>query len=101
MLARLRAAAEVATRDPQAAAKLYDDIAADRSVGAPEQDLAKVRAAGLLLETASYPNMLERLEAASRTGGDLSPYRARIAGAVGLARQRYGGGAAVAGSDCQ
>jgi len=30
MLARLRAAAEVATRDPQGAAKLYDDIAADR-----------------------------------------------------------------------
>jgi hypothetical protein len=65
MLARLRAAAEVANRDPQAAAKLYDDIAGDRSVGAPEQDLAKVRAAGLLLETASYPNMLQRLEAAT------------------------------------
>ena len=36
MLARLRAAAEVASRDPQAAAKMYDDIAADRSVGAAE-----------------------------------------------------------------
>ncbi len=45
MLARLRAAAEVANRDPKAAAKLYDDIAADRSVGAPEQDLAKVQPA--------------------------------------------------------
>src|SRR6202047_4283848 len=32
MLARMRAAAEVATRDPAAAAKLYDDISADRSV---------------------------------------------------------------------
>jgi len=62
MLARLRAAAEAATRDPQAAVKLYDDISADRSIGAPEQDLAKVRAAALLLETASYPNMLARLE---------------------------------------
>jgi hypothetical protein len=68
MLARLRAAAEVANRDPQAAAKLYDDIAGDRSVGAPEQDLAKVRAAGLLLETASYPTMLQRLEAATAPG---------------------------------
>jgi hypothetical protein len=65
MLARLRAAAEVATRDPQAAAKMYDDLAADRSVGAPEQDLAKVRAAGLLLDTATYPAMLTRLEAAA------------------------------------
>ena len=32
LLARLRAASEVASRDPQAAVKLYDDIAADRSV---------------------------------------------------------------------
>jgi hypothetical protein len=62
MLARLRAAADVASRDPQAAAKLYDDISADRGVGTPERALARVRAAGLLLETASYPNMLERLE---------------------------------------
>ena len=68
MLARLRAAAEVASRDPQAAAKLYDDISADRSVGAPEQDLARVRAAGLLLETAGYPSMLQRLEAATAPG---------------------------------
>jgi hypothetical protein len=65
MLARLRAAAELASHDSQAAVKLYDDIAADRSVGASERELAKIRAAGLLLETASYPNMLERLEAAA------------------------------------
>lgn len=65
VLARLRVAAEAASRDPQAAAKLYDDIAADRSVGAPEQDLARVRAAGLLLETSSYPDMLQRLEPAT------------------------------------
>ncbi|SDS35989.1 tetratricopeptide repeat protein [Bradyrhizobium canariense] len=62
MLARLRAAAELGSRDPQAAVKLYDDISADHSVGALEQELAKVRAAGLLLETTSYPNMLQRLE---------------------------------------
>jgi hypothetical protein len=65
MLARLRAAGELASHDQQAAVKLYDDISADRSVGASERELAKVRAAGLLLETASYANMLERLEAAA------------------------------------
>jgi hypothetical protein len=65
MLARLRAAAELASHDPQAAVKLYDDISADRSIGAPERELAKVRAAGLLLETAGYPAILERLEAAA------------------------------------
>jgi hypothetical protein len=65
MLARLRAAAEVASRDPRAAAKMYDDIAADRSIGAEQQDLAKVRAAGLLVDTAAYSEMLQRLESST------------------------------------
>jgi hypothetical protein len=65
MLARLRAAAEVASHDSKAAAKLYDEISADRSVGALERDLATIRAAGLLLETTSYPDMLARLEPAT------------------------------------
>ena len=67
-LARLRTAAEIATRDPQAAAKMFDEIAGDRSVGAPEQDLARIRAAQLLLESSTYPNMLQRLEGASAAG---------------------------------
>jgi hypothetical protein len=66
MLARLRAAGEVAASDPQAGAKLYDELAADRSIGAEQQDLARIRAAGLLLDTDSYPNMLQRLEAATK-----------------------------------
>jgi hypothetical protein len=68
-LARLRAAAETAKRDPQAAVKLYDEIAADRAVNVPEQDLARLRAAGLLLETTTYDNMLQRLEGATARGG--------------------------------
>jgi hypothetical protein len=65
ILARLRTAAEVANRDKPAAAKMFDDIAADTSVGAPERDLARIRAAQLLLETTTYPNMLQRLEPAT------------------------------------
>ncbi len=65
MLARLRAAAEVAGRDPKAAAKLYDDIAADRSIGAEQQNLARIRAAGLLVDSASYSEMLQRLESST------------------------------------
>jgi hypothetical protein len=68
MLARLRVAGEVANRDPIAAAKIYDDIAADRSVGAEQQDLAKVRAAGLLVDSAGYPTILQRLEAVAGPG---------------------------------
>jgi hypothetical protein len=62
MLARFRIAGEVAKRDPQAAAKMFDDIAADRSVGEELQELAKIRAAELLVDTASYPTILQRLE---------------------------------------
>ena len=68
VLARLRMATEAANRDPQAAAKMFDEIAADRSVGVAEQDLARVRAAQLLLESTTYPNMKTRLEAAAASG---------------------------------
>ena len=67
-LAQLRIAGEVAIRDPQAAAKMYDDIAADGSVAGPLRDLARIRAAGLLVDTATYDNMLKRLEAAAAPG---------------------------------
>jgi hypothetical protein len=66
MLARLRAAGEAAARDPKTGAKMYDELAADRSIGAEQQDLARIRAAGLLLDTDTYPNMLQRLEAAAK-----------------------------------
>jgi hypothetical protein len=69
ILARLRTAAEVAARDKTAAAKMFDDIAADSSVAAPERDLARVRAAQLLLESTTYPNMLQRLEPAAAKDG--------------------------------
>ena len=61
-LARLRTAAEASARDPKAAAKMYDDIAADSSVGSEWRDLAKIRAAGLLVDSASYADIQQRLE---------------------------------------
>ena len=67
-LSRLRAAAEAAKRDPKAAVKLYDEITADTTVPAAERDLARVRAASLLVDTETYNNMLQRLEPA--TGAD-------------------------------
>jgi hypothetical protein len=64
-LSLLRAAAEAAKRDPKQAVKLYDTIAADGGVSGAERDLARVRAAGLLLDTETYNNMLQRLEPAT------------------------------------
>ena len=68
VLARLRMATEVANRDTVAAAKMFDEITADRSVDVAVQDLARIRAAQLLLETTTYPNMKERLGAAAAPG---------------------------------
>ena len=92
MLARLRAAGEAADRDPKAAAKMFDDIAADRSVGTVEQALARIRAAGLLLDTASYNDVQQRLQSdaapdatfrhAARELLALSAYRANDATAA-------------------
>ncbi|MGB3274336.1 MAG: tetratricopeptide repeat protein [Xanthobacteraceae bacterium] len=64
-LARLRAAAEATARDPKAGVPLYDAIAADGSVDAASRDLARIRAASLLVDQASYADMLTRLEAAT------------------------------------
>jgi hypothetical protein len=62
MLAKFREAAEVARRDPQAAVPIYDQLAADGSVGRVLQDLAALRAATILVDTASYSDIVHRLE---------------------------------------
>jgi len=70
VLARLRQAAELAATDRTAAVKAYDEIAADKGAGQVIQDLAAVRAGILLVDTASYSDMRQRLEpltAADRT----------------------------------
>jgi hypothetical protein len=61
-LAQLRQAAELASTDRKAAIKAYDGIAADKSAGQVIQDLAAVRAGILLVDTASYGEMRQRLE---------------------------------------
>jgi hypothetical protein len=67
-LARLREAAELASTDKSAAVKAYDEIAADKSAGQVIQDLAAVRAGFLLVDTAPYSELRQRLE--PLTGSD-------------------------------
>ncbi|WP_315832309.1 tetratricopeptide repeat protein [Bradyrhizobium prioriisuperbiae] len=93
-LARLRAASETASRDPQAAIKLFDAIAADGSVGQSEQDLAKTRSGLLLIDTAPYDEIRQRLEpvtaggrAFRHTARDLLALSAWRANDVAAARQ--------------
>jgi hypothetical protein len=67
-LARFRAAQELATRDPQAAARAYEALAADSGIGRTMQDLAEVRAALIRVDTAPYEELRPRLE--PLTGND-------------------------------
>jgi hypothetical protein len=70
VLAKFREAAEVARRDPNAAVAIYDQLAADGSLGSVLQDLAALRAGTILIDTAPYSDIVQRLEpltAADRT----------------------------------
>ena len=60
-LARLRAAAELAQTKPADAVKAYDQMAADGSLDQPLQDLAALRAAMLLADSAPLAEMEKRL----------------------------------------
>ena len=62
VLARLREAGELATSDRKAAFAAYDAIAADSRAGQVVRDLATVRAGFLLVDTAPYSEILQRLE---------------------------------------
>jgi hypothetical protein len=68
ILARLRAAAELAQVKPADAVKAYDELAADNSLGATLRDLAAVRVGMLLVDSAPLADMQRRLDPVSEPG---------------------------------
>jgi hypothetical protein len=68
VLARLRQASELARKDRPGAVKLYDMLVADAKVEGVMQDLARVRGAMLLVDTAPLDEMRTRLEPATADG---------------------------------
>ena len=88
VLARLRAAAELAQIKPADAVKAYDELAADNSLGATLQDLAAVRAGMLMVDSAPLVRYAAPSRSGQRTWPHLPPQRARAFGAVGLAQSR-------------
>jgi hypothetical protein len=68
VLARLQEAAELARHDPAAGVKAYDALAADSSVPALLQDLARVRAGLILVDTAPLEELRTRLEPVTAPG---------------------------------
>jgi hypothetical protein len=57
MLAKFREAAEVARPRPERAVAIYDQLAADSSLGRDLQDLAALRAGTILVDTAPYSEL--------------------------------------------
>jgi hypothetical protein len=91
-LARLRAAAELATRDPKAAVAAYEEIATSAAEGQPFRDLAALRAALLLIDTTPFADMSRRLEPLA--GAD-APFRHSARELLAFAAWKAGDTAAV------
>lgn len=91
-LARLREAAMLAERDPKAAVDSFDSIARDSSVGQPLQDLATIRAGMILVDTAPFSEMTQRLEPAAGVG---APFRNSARELLALSALRANDAAAV------
>lgn len=69
VLARLREAAEIAERDPKAGVAAYDKIAGEMTGQPLVSELAAIRAAFLLVDTAKLDEMNQRLEPLAQPSG--------------------------------
>ncbi|MBX9774575.1 MAG: tetratricopeptide repeat protein [Xanthobacteraceae bacterium] len=70
VLARIRQAAQLAERNPAAAAETYKQISADSGVEQVLRDLAALRAAGLLIDAGSHGDARRLLEPLIQPGRD-------------------------------
>jgi hypothetical protein len=87
LLARMRLAAETGARDAAAGAAAYDEIAADGSIDAAIRDVARLRAAFLLLDTAQVAEIAARVEPLIVPA---SPFRFSARETLALARYKAG-----------
>jgi hypothetical protein len=91
-LARLREAALLATQGKTAdAVKIYDAVAADSAASATLRDLAKVRAAAALADTASFADIEARLKPFSAEGNPWRHVAREIMAAVQWRLKDYAG----------
>ena len=87
MLARFRAAGERSLSDPAAGAKAFDDLAGDATIDPNLRDLARIRAAIVLVDTATPDEIAKRVGALAEPG---KPWRASARELLGLARYKAG-----------
>jgi hypothetical protein len=87
LLSRMRLAAEIGARDASAGAAAYDAIAADGSIDVAIRDVARLRAALLLVDTAQVAEITARVEPLIAS---TSPFRFSAREILALARYRAG-----------
>jgi hypothetical protein len=87
LLARFRAATLTAAKDPKAAVAAFDAVAADNTVAEPLRDIAKLRAAYLLVDNGTYVEVAARAETLSADG---NPMRYSALEAMGLSAYKAG-----------
>lgn len=87
LLSRFRLAGEIGLRDAAAGAAAFDAIAGDSSVDATLRDLARVRAALLLVDTASVAEIASRVEPLTRQA---APFSSSAKEVLALAHFRAG-----------
>ncbi len=87
LLARFRSASALAKHDVPGGVKAFEALAGDASVGELLQGLARIRAAMLLIDTASYQDISGRIEELTVPGG---AWRNSARELLGLASLRAG-----------
>jgi hypothetical protein len=87
VLARFRAAAEAGRSDVKAGVAAFDAIAADTSIEPALRDIARVHSGYLLVDTASVPELTERMKTLMERS---SPFRHSANEILGLAHYRAG-----------
>jgi hypothetical protein len=87
VLARFRVAAEAARTDVKAGVAAFDAIAADTSIEPALRDIARVHSGYLLVDTASVPELTERLKTLMDPA---SPFRYSANEILALAHYRAG-----------
>ncbi|RWA75026.1 tetratricopeptide repeat protein [Mesorhizobium sp. M1C.F.Ca.ET.193.01.1.1] len=88
LLARMRAATVKADKgDVDAAVKDFDEVAADSAIPAGIRDMARLRAALLLVDHGSFADVSSRVEALT---ADTNPLRSSAREALGLAAWKEG-----------
>jgi hypothetical protein len=92
VLARLREAAEIAEHDPKAAVAAYDKIAGETTGQPLVSELASIRSAFLLVDTAKLDEMTQRLEPLAQAS---SPFRHTARELLALSAWRNGDSAAM------